>query len=653
MELETLHSRQKQLLALLKEQQQTITSQELAARMNVSDRTVRNDVRILNAVLTKYGVKIETIRGKGIRIETEGASSTLLDNPMYSGNTLQTREDRSNYLIVKLLLSDTGLQLGELEDEMFVSRTTLENDINFVRKLLTTRRPYLNLIRGENRISIEDDEWKKRLLLTKIIAESWDFNSREGVLLQNSPLQNDAIEIIFDCTKRNLKHNNVKLDDYDLIAFVFTIAVAEFRIRTGHPLDNPPAVTTDSLSVADFVNRLVDDIEAHLHARFDSNERKNIMLSLSFRQIPGLEPTNRQDILHLVDQNTLRTVDLFLNKLLTEYGVDFSWDERLYADLAYQIFRLEKGLRYSYERKNPMLHIIKTRFIFFFELSMVIRDCFQVVYGMDISEDEWSYFAGYLITSANRAAKIRFPNGIPVAFVSHLGRSNRQMLASQINGIYGNVIELNGPFSIYEKERIIGARPRLILSTVKLEKVRPELINIPHMTISTTLKDEMFIKLNRRIKEINEQIFFPPLPEPPRYYFDEKLFFPNLDLSAEGDIISYLAQHMVELGYAAPECISRVIDREYLSSTAMEYGIAIPRVHATGSSKTIIGAAVLKNPIHWGGQKINLVFLLSVADGDLPIFGTLLNYLANVLCCKVESKKLAQIQTYNDLLDLL
>ena len=653
MKFENLHSRQRQLFSLLKEAQQTITSRDLAAKMKVSDRTVRNDVRVLNKVLAEYGVKIETIRGKGILFEMEGVSSTLLDYPMSPGRTLQTREDRVNFLVVKLLLSDKGLDLGELEDEMFVSKTTLENDINYVRKFLSSRHPHIQLMRSENRISIENHEWKKRLLFTKIIAESWDYHSREGVLLQNSPLKIDTIEIIFNNTKRSLKQNNIKLDDHDLITFAFTIAVAEFRIRTGHPLIELPQLTADSLKSAEFVNGLLDEIEHLVSVRFDDNERKNIMLSLSFRQIPAQEPVNRQEMMQLVDQNALRTTDLFLNSLIKEYSIDFSQDEQLYADLTYHFFRLEKRLRYSYERKNPLLPLIKTRFVFFFELAMVIRDCFQEVYGMNISEDEWGYVADYLITSADRSDKTRFPSGIPVAFVSHLNRSNQEMLASQIKAVYGNAIELKGPFSMYEKEKITAADPQLILSTIQLEKIRPEFSSIPNMTISTMLKDEMFIKLNRLLRQINEHRLFPPLPQPPQAYFDSRLFFQNLSLPSEEDVITFLAKHIVELNYAPSECIDYATDREDMSSTAMEYGIAIPRVRTPGSGKTVISVANLKSPMQWGDQKISMVFFLSVAEADLHIFGTLLNYLANVLCRKEQCKKLIQVETFSDLLALM
>jgi len=653
MKLEILHSRQRQLLALLKEQQHTITSSELATKMKVSDRTFRNDIRALNTVLKQYNAKIETIRGKGIILRTEGTSAALLNDPMNSDNTLQTREDRANFLIVKLLLSDADLELGELEDEMFVSRTTLENDIRFVRKYLAAHRPYLHLERSENRIFIKDEEWKKRLLLTKIFAESWDYHTREGVLLKNSPLKPDTIDLIFKSVKKALKLHNVKLDDYDLIAFVFTIAVAEYRIRTGHPLDTPSVVTADSLKTAELVKSLMDDIESQIHIHFGNNERNNIMLSLSFRHIPDLEQVSRQSITNIVDHDAISTVDLFLSRLYSKYGIDFSWDEKLYVDLAYYVFMLEKRLRYSYERKNSILPTIKTRFIFYFELAMVMRDCFQKIYGMDISEDEWGYFADYLVMSANRAVKVRFPNGIPVALISHLSRSDREMVASQIQGFYGNAIKVIGPFSIYEKEKIIRAEPELILSTVQLEKVRPELVNIPHMTIATTFKEDMLIKLNRYIQEIKDKSLFPPLPEQLQHYFSPELFFTDLEFATKEEVITFMTQQIVKLGYAGFECISQAIERERLSSTVTEYGIAIPRVHSSKSSRTIICVAQLKNSIHWDGQKVSMVFLTSATDEDLPIYGTLLNYLANILCRREQRKRLAHIQTFNDFLALL
>ncbi len=653
MENKLLYGRQRQLLALLKTQQKVVTSKVIASLLEVSDRTVRNDVIVLNNVLERYGAKIETTRGKGLILRMPEEISPILSDLAHTPDTMQTREDRANFLLMKLLLSDAAFQLGELEDEMFISRTTLENDIRYLRKLVTMRRPNLYLNRRENRISIETSEWNRRLVLAKIFSESWDYHSREGVFLQDTHLNPDTFHTILQMTKNFIRDKSIKMDDYDLIGLVFNIAVAEFRIRTGHPLYTLMDVTPDVLNVAPAVNELMDGIEAQVQTSFDANERIGVMVSLSFRQQPALTSDNPDEMIKQLDQNSLRTTDLFLQKIYEEYGADFSKDKRLYADLATHIFRLEKRLRYSYERHNPLLPAIKSQFIYFFELAMTIRNCFQTVYGMSIGEDEWGYFADILIASSYRTAKQHFHNGIPVAFVSHLGRSDRNMLASQIQSIYGDTIDLRGPYSIYEKTQITAAHPQIILSTVRLETVRSELVDIPHLTIPASFGDEVFLQLNVLLRECRESLYFQKLPQNPKCYFERDLFFVDQDFSNEQDVITFLTYHIAQLGYATEECTVRALEREELSSTAVENGVAIPRVRVLGPCRTIVAFMQLRKPIIWGTQKVSTIFLLSVSEADLPLFGTLLNYLVNNLCSWEKRRKVMQIQSFDDLLQLL
>lgn len=653
MENELLHGRQRKLLALLKTQQRVVTSKEIASLLEVSDRTVRNDVIVLNNVLGKHGARIQTTRGKGLILRMPEKIPQILRDLAHTPETLQTREDRANFLLMKLLLSDTAFQLGILEDEMFVSRTTLENDIRYLRKLVTTRRPNLHLNRKENRISIETSEWNRRLVLSKILSESWDYYSREGVFLQDTQLNPETFHTILELTKNVIRQKNMKMDDYDLIGLVFNIAVAEFRIRTNHPLETLPEVTPDVFDVAPAVNGLMNHIEAQIKTHFDANERIGVMVSLSFRQSPPLLSDDPDGMLQQLTPSALRTTDMFLEKIHAEYGVDFSQDTQLYTELATHVFRLEKRLRYSYERSDPLLPAIKSRFIYFFELAMTIRDCFQSVYNISIGEDEWGYFADILITSSFRATKQRFSGGIPVAFVSHLGRSDSDVLAGQIRSVYGNTIDLQGPYSIYEKTQIMASHPKIVLSTVQLETVRSELVDIPHLTVSTSFGDKEFLQLNVLLRECRESLFFQKLPQHPKSYFERDLFFLDQDFSNEQEVITFLTSRIVQLGYAIEECTARALNREEVSSTAVGNGIAIPRVRALGSSKTVIAFMQLRKPIIWGTQRASTIFLLSVSETDLPLFGTLLNYLVNGLCGLEKHKKVLQIHDFDDLLQLL
>ena len=68
---------------------------------------------------------------------------------------------------------------------------------------------------------------------------------------------------------------------------------------------------------------------------------------------------------------------------------------------------------------------------------------------------------------------------------------------------------------------------------------------------------------------------------------------------------------------------------------------------------TGVQTCALPISITWAGQKVRMVFFVAVSEEDLPLFGTLLNYLSNDLCQKPKRNKLFQITSYQDLLELL
>lgn len=652
MEKATLNRRQRQLLSLLRSRHGNIPSSELAAQMRLSDRTIRNDVRMLNPILEQYGAKIEAVRGKGLRLLEGNERPASLDELLYPKNTVDTREDRANHILIKLFFSEQGCESGELEDEMFVSRATLEGDIRYIRKIFTIRWPHLTLAQDGSRIFIKAPEWKKRLMLTKMFAEVWNYQSENGIRLQESPLDAELFQRIWELTKAAVQQHLIVLDDYDLIAFTFTLVIAEFRIKTRHPLDELPELV-EPVVVTPAIQQLIDDVERISGTCFNEKERENIMLSISFCSCPLGDVSDHATILRMLGEKPKRCTQLFLERLAREYGVDFLGDEQLFEDLAVHIYHLEKRLRYGYERKNILLSSIKARYIYFFELSMAISDCFQSVYDMSFGEDEQGYFAEYLITAMSRIARRQYPNGIPAALVSHLGRSDNAMLMSEIKAVYGNTLDLLGPFSIYDKCKLQQANPRLILSTVYTEAVHTEMAHIPHITIPLTLSKDVFFWLNLRIKEVHEQLFYKTLPKAPIHYFAPELFFADMDLNSDTEVISFITRQMAAKGYAQPENTADALAREKCSSTAMDNGVALPRLCVKGTFQTVIATVQLHRPIRWGGQKVSIAFFLSVAEEDLPIFGTLLNYFSNHILQPKKTKSILCVKTFEELSQLL
>lgn len=77
-----LHGRLRDILRLLMAAETPVTSSFFAAQLNVTTRTVRNDIKELQSVLSGYGAYVQSVRGSGykLRIHDEQTFRTLLQD---------------------------------------------------------------------------------------------------------------------------------------------------------------------------------------------------------------------------------------------------------------------------------------------------------------------------------------------------------------------------------------------------------------------------------------------------------------------------------------------------------------------------------------------------------------------------------------------
>ena len=124
----SLTLRQRKLLHILQNHENLITGAELASQLNATSRTIRSDVAAINLELNPFDAKIDSIRSKGYFFTAENPDKIRELNRI--NTAFFTREDRIRYLAFQLCLTDTPINVYDLEDEMFVSLTTLVNDIH-------------------------------------------------------------------------------------------------------------------------------------------------------------------------------------------------------------------------------------------------------------------------------------------------------------------------------------------------------------------------------------------------------------------------------------------------------------------------------------------------------------------------------------------
>lgn len=135
-----LPTRQKKILKKLMSLDGWVKGKELAEEMAVTPRTIRADIAAINVWLKTVGCYIESSRQEGYRLrgERQGELESLLWDGM---DVPLTPQERMRALGIRLLQADEEKpeDVDELEEEMFVSRTTLESGIFKIKAMLESR----------------------------------------------------------------------------------------------------------------------------------------------------------------------------------------------------------------------------------------------------------------------------------------------------------------------------------------------------------------------------------------------------------------------------------------------------------------------------------------------------------------------------------
>ncbi|MVO73613.1 HTH domain-containing protein, partial [Paeniclostridium sordellii] len=200
-----LNKRQLKIIEILKNSTEPINSKALATDIGCSTKTIQVEVKNINSTLEK--VKIDSIRGMGYKLVGDIKSVDKLEN-----NTNYNDMDRISYILKQILTlyKNKTLKLENLADDMYVSLSTIKNDLKEVKDIL---KNYNLKIISKHKLGISldgDIEDLKRCILESNIK--YKDLSLEGFFTDYVKLNigNIRLEIL-----NNLQEENIILTDYE------------------------------------------------------------------------------------------------------------------------------------------------------------------------------------------------------------------------------------------------------------------------------------------------------------------------------------------------------------------------------------------------------------------------------------------------------
>ena len=634
------NKRQEQLLSILSERGDWMTSRQLAGLLQVSDRTIRSDVESINKRITP--APIESNVRQGYRV-MEDAQNCLPETVKqgHESDVPQTPGARCVYIIQKLLFDTKELNLVSLQDQIFVSGYSIDNDLKRIRKML---EPYSNLklVRNKECISLKGDEASKRRfyrdLLVAVVQENFlNMNLLAGLYKSFDLI---AVKDIFVDV----------LEEYD-----YSIHESMFPMVMLHA-----GTSLERMNCSNYVNMengnqgLKDTIEYQISQTFFVRISKRLHITVHHGEvgmfalvIMGKRASNyTSDFVNFEGKwlNTKKLVTEALEGIYSLFGLDFREDGDLIAGLKMHIHGLIDRVKAKAHMQDVFVEEIKRKYPLVFDMGIYVVEQLEEKLGAPISEVESCYIALHLGAASERinsAGKYR-----TIMIIPH-NQSFSDMCVKKISEMFRERMEVVGIFRYFEEETASSLDPDLILTTFPLEHK----LDVPTVPINLFVDSETESSILQAINKLDKKRFQLEFTSHIGSLIRKEHFHENVTLETPEEIICLLCRGLEKEGIVEPDFKDIVLKREQMSPTSFVNAFAIPHAFGAFASNSTIAVAQLKNTVRWGNFDVGLVMLFAINEGDERMIKIFFDWVSNVVNHPEELAKLVSSCTYEEFID--
>jgi len=622
--IKLLNERQERIIMLLKDNKKWMIGKELSEFLNVSDRTIRSDIAYINLYYDDMLIQSNVRKGYHLNVE----ASSKLNNR--SENIIpQTSFQRCFYIIHELLFKKNELSLVYVMDRVFVSDSSMGNDIKEIKKILEPY-PTLKLVRRKNYISLEGSEDDKRklyinLLDKKIKRNYLNLDSLDALFPSfNLPPVIELLEDIlrkYNCTVREM--------EFPAIMTYIGVAIERMLCHNYIKLDGENENITGSKEFS-IAQELFKNVSKKLNIELKKDE--NTVLALILFGKTQVD-TNDRALLLNSDYRVNQLVSSILEDIYIQFDVDLRKDEDLSEGLSAHIQQLLERKKKNIHISNLYLDELKHKYPFFFEMAIRVGKLIEDKLKIVIDENDISFIEQHLGGALER---MNSRNKYRVVMMNPNNQALSSICVKKIESIFHERIEIVRFVNYFEKKEVLKAKPDLILTTLPLEHN----LNILTVQISIFMSLEDEIKIFKALNLLDSNRFkvkfiraFNNMMEPRFFYFD-------LDLDTPEKVLSFMGDELYNAGLVEKNFKEAVLKREELFPTSFIYSFAIPHPNIAMSRESKISVALLKKPIQWGEFQVKLVLLLSIQEGNQKILRTFFDWLSNIVG---DSKKLSSM----------
>ncbi len=632
-----LTRRQSRLLEMLLNNVQGVTGAKLAEYLEVSSRTVRNEVSEINRIW-ESGSVIKSSRQRGYFIETadmESVKDYFLSEG--HGRTEVAVSDRG-WMILGMVLKTGQADIFDIGDELALSEPAMYKEISrFQKKLMAEYQSGLLKMSGD-KLWIDEDEAKLRRTLFRIIKNETQNRVHNYSWFLRTFLYDDFDKEEYGWMEKLVKEyfdsRLIQISDDGLYMAVSAVYITIVRNYQNHS-----APETEKAELAgEELTGFFEYLKAQGIKLGSGDIRILGGLLHGFKMTSDISPEGR------ISGLSVQILEDFCHDVMEKYHFDLWQSKEFYDNILIHIEYMMRRLETGYEVKNPILNDVKKQYPYAYEISMLMASIIYRYKNCYIQDDEISFiaiFVEHFLENVNQKLK--------AVIISSTRFSVNSIVSSWLQTNFQNQIEVEALLPKHNLEKYLEEHQVDLIISIMDTYVHPSVATfrmdgIPNQYTLTAVNALIHkIRMNYRFREMIKVYFNK---ESIRIY-REKTEFEQVIL----DLSEALKQE--DCIFDVREFAEDVLQREVNYPTFIGDWFMLPHPLVTFAKKTAIGAAVLKQPLRMQEKEIQLIFLLAMERKQNEQFGVLFELFRHIAGDRQAVRRLAAVETAEEFADVL
>ena len=375
-----LFNNENRIATILKsiEMQSACSVETLATKLDVSQKTIRNDIKELNCLLGGYAC-ISNNKGEcKLIVFTPNGYKEIRDKICAQNDFFNSSQIRMAYMFWQLIHAKEPYLTDDLSEEMKVARTTTISDLNRLRKVI---EKYDLKIKGKANtgLLLSGEEFKIRMFVLENIYEQ---------LYLNFPLGQIVREKLYDFQEK------LGMDALGFGFFYRFFVIMIQRMESGHSIEQLESKYEDlyGSSAYNIVDEFLNDIEQVKGYEISREERLFLSISVAGMRTPANTAEIEQKI--SISEGVADLIIEMLDRIQEELDVTVIANE-LFDDFVYHVFFMINRLKYGFHIYNPMVDDFKNKYSVAYKMAEIGKEVLEERAGIQMTEDEMGFLAAY------------------------------------------------------------------------------------------------------------------------------------------------------------------------------------------------------------------------------------------------------------------